>query len=206
MEDNKKSEDIKVEDTKNKDVDKEKNNKLKLLIFSILGLLIIIAIIFFYKGNIQRAKDAFNNEIQAQQAQSNNQEEQNENDQGEVSVQQEYSLIDMGNTENAKVENNKKENTSEALLKEKTIDGFKVSDIKLYSQDGVTYFKATVKNETGTNYSAKPITVTFKNNNGDQYAVLETYIGDIAKDGENHINASTTQDIANAYDFTISFI
>lgn len=174
----------------------DKNTAIKIIGVVAVALIVIILVIMLNKANIEKiAEESVANSNQATTAEEN---------QGEVTTQ-EYSLIDMENTENAKIEDGKKENTSETLLKEKTFSGYKVSEIKLYTQDGATYFKAMVKNETTNKYDAKPISVKFLTKDGGEYAILETYIGDMPAGGEAHINASTTQDLANAYDFTISF-
>lgn len=119
--------------------------------------------------------------------------------------QQQYSQINLENTENAKVENGQKINTSEKLLQEKNIDGIVIKDIKLVAQNGTTSFTATVQNNTSKKIDARKITIQFKNKEDIVYASLNSYLGDIEIGKTGNINASTTQDLANAYDFTIDF-
>lgn len=131
-----------------------------------------------------------------------NNKKQNKSQQQEIQ-QDELSLIDMNNTENAKVENGIKENTSENLSKERKLEDLTITDIKLVAQDGVTAFTATVKNDSSKDFKGGIAKVLFTNQDGSNYAELEVYIPEIVAGGTNSINSGTTADIANAYGFTI---
>ena len=125
------------------------------------------------------------------------QEEQQEIEQDSLS------LIDMKNTENAKIKNGVKENTSENVAKDRKVENLLITDIKLVAQDGVTSFTATVKNNSTKDFAGGIVKITFTNKDGSNYAELEASIPQITAGGINAINAGTTADIANAYDFTI---
>ena len=116
----------------------------------------------------------------------------------------EYSLIDLNNTENAKVENGVKENTSSKLSEPKTYKGMTIKDIKLIAEGGITRLTATIENNTGSRYEGEEITIVFTNQDGSEYARLEGIIPAIDNGETNEIDAATTSDIANAYDFTIA--
>ena len=116
----------------------------------------------------------------------------------------EYSLIDLNNTENAKVENGIKENTSSKLSEPKTYKGMTIKDIKLIAEGGITRLTATIENNTGSRYEGEEITIVFTNQDGSEYARLEGIIPAIDSGKTNEIDAATTSDIANAYDFTIA--
>ena len=116
----------------------------------------------------------------------------------------EYSLIDLNNTENAKVENGIKENTSSKLSEPKTYKGMTIKDIKLKAEGGITRLTATIENNTGSRYEGEEITIIFTNQDGSEYARLEGIIPAIDSGKTNEIDAATTSDIANAYDFTIA--
>lgn len=126
------------------------------------------------------------------------------NKQQEESIQQSQNGdIDMNNTENAKIENGIKQNTSENILKDREIEGIKITDIKLEAQEGLSHFTATVKNDTSKKFDGGVAKITFTNKDGSVYAELEVYIPEIAQGGVNAIDAATTSDIINAYNFSI---
>ncbi len=159
-----------------------KKNKQKNIIWLVLLLLLIVIIvvgIIVYKNKNKQP------------------EKQQEIEKDELS------LIDMNNTENAKVENGIKENTSENVLRDRKIENLSVTEIKLSAQDGVTSFIATVKNDSNQDFEGGIVKILFTNKDGSNYAELEAYIPEIIAGGTNSINAGTTADIANAYDFTI---
>ena len=101
---------------------------------------------------------------------NNKQEEQQEIEQDSLS------LIDMKNTENAKIENGVKENTSENVAKDRKLENLLITDIKLVAQDGVTSFTATVKNNSTKDFVGGIVKITFTNKDGSNYAELEASI------------------------------
>lgn len=115
----------------------------------------------------------------------------------------EYSLIDMENEDNVKIENGVKENNSQALLKEKELLGMKITNIRLAAENGLTNFTADVKNTSGSDFVGRAIIIVFKNEDGTEFSRLEGYLPDIKKGESNRIDASTTADVSNAYDFII---
>ena len=167
-----------------KSKENKKMNK-KGIIIAILVILLVIGVVtgvIIYKNNSKV---------------NNNQSGQQEN-QDETA-----SLIDMNNTENAKIESGVKENTSENISKDRKLGNLSITDIKLSAQDGVTSFTATVKNDSNTDFAGGIVKISFTNKDGSNYAELEAYIPEIVAGGTNAINAGTTADIANAYDFTM---
>lgn len=163
---------------------KKMNKKgiITIIISILVILLIIVTGVIIYKNNSK-----VNNN------QSGQQENQDETE----------SLIDMNNTENAKIENGVKENTSENISKDRKLGNLSITDIKLSAQDGVTSFTATVKNDSNKDFAGGIVKISFTNKDGSNYAELEAYIPEIVAGGTNAINAGTTADIANAYDFTM---
>ncbi len=167
-----------------KSKENKKMNK-KGIIIAILVILLVIGVVtgvIIYKNNSKV---------------NNNQSGQQEN-QDETA-----SLIDMNNTENAKIESGVKENTSENISKDRKLGNLSITDIKLSAQDGVTSFTATVKNDSNKDFAGGIVKISFTNKDGSNYAELEAYIPEIVAGGTNAINAGTTADIANAYDFTM---
>lgn len=165
-----------------------KNKKLVILLAIVLVIILGVAIYFAIPKNNNNA-----------------QKEEQKLEQVIEEGQKQYSQINLENTENAKVEDGKKINTSEKLLQNKTIDGINIKDIKLVAENGTTTLTATVENKSQKKINAGKITINFTNSNGEIYAKLNSYIGDIDIGKTGNINASTTRDLANAYDFTINF-
>lgn len=169
---------------KNQKKSKNKKNSRKYIVI-IIAIILIIAI-----GAIL---------INIKNKNSNNKNEQS-NTQDETNT---TSLIDMNNTENAEIKENIKENNSKKLLEDKQYEKLQITDIRLKAENGMSNFTATVKNNTGKDYAGGLIKIKFINKDGSSYAELGAYMPDIKNGGTNTIDASTTADIANAYDFTI---
>ena len=165
-----------------------KNKKILIAIFLIIILIIIITYTLIPKTN---------------KKENTNQVENNQTEQEVEQEMPEYSLIDMNNTENAKINGGSKENTSVKLAEEKTYKGMKVKNIKLIAEGGITRLTATVENTTTTNYEGGGITIIFTNQDGSEYARLEGLLPAIDSGKTNELDAGTTADIANAYDFRI---
>ena len=159
---------------------KKSNSKGIILLIAIIIIAIIVVGTIIYQNN-----------------KNTQQEQQQETEQDSLS------LIDMNNTENAKIESGVKENTSENIAKDRKLGNLSITDIKLVAQDGVTAFTATVKNDSTKDFAGGIVKISFTNKDGSNYAELEAYIPEIVAGGTNAINAGTTADIANAYDFTM---
>lgn len=127
----------------------------------------------------------------------------NENGQTEQQENAETSLIDMNNTENAKIEDGIKQNTSENVLRDRDLNKISITGIQLLAQEGISNFTATVTNNTGKDFAGGVAKVKFTNQDGSEYAELEVYVPEMKAGATNSINAGTTADIINAYDFTI---
>ena len=165
-----------------------KNKKILIAIFLIIILIIIITYTLIPKTN---------------KKENTNQVENNQTEQEVEQEMPEYSLIDMNNTENAKINGGSKENTSVKLAEEKTYKGMKVKNIKLIAEGGITRLTATVENTTTENYEGGEITIIFIKEDGTEYARLEGVLPAIDSGKTNELDAGTTADIANAYDFRI---
>lgn len=168
---------------------KEKNKKdLKKMKKNILIILLVIIVLIIGIIFINKKRNIKENE------QTITQEETNEFN---------VNLIDMNNTENAEIKDGIKENNSQKLLAEREVQGLQITDIRLKAENGISNFTATVKNNTGKDYPGGEIIIKFINKDGSPYAELEAYMPDVKNGGTNTIDASTTADIANAYDYTI---
>ena len=152
-------------------MNKKINKKSIILLIVVIVIITTIVVSIIYQNN-----------------KNNKQEEQQEIEQDSLS------LIDMKNTENAKIENGVKENTSENVAKDRKLENLLITDIKLVAQDGVTSFTATVKNNSTKDFVGGIVKITFTNKDGSNYAELEASIPQITAGGINAINAGTTAD------------
>ena len=169
----------------------KKNQKISIkLIIAIIMILLIVIIITSL--TLKQSKTIKEKNIQEEQ-QKTGQEIPN--------------TIDINNLENAKIEEEIKENTSENVLKDRKINNIEITEIQLRADasEGISNFVANVKNNTGKKFNGAIAKITFTSKDGSEYATLEFYIPEMEVDGTNSINASTTSDITNAYDFTIEF-
>ena len=116
-----------------------------------------------------------------------------------------YSMIDMTNTENAKITEGKKENISSQLLSEKIIGDLKLSKIELYAKDGMVTFNAEVENTSNEPFEGKKVVLVFKDGEGNVIQRVNSYLGNMNANGKNTLSAKTSNDVVNAYDFTLEF-
>lgn len=135
--------------------------------------------------------------------QSKNNLKEQENNIQEEQPQQEYNLMDMENQNNVKIENNVKENTSQELLKERTVLGMRLFNIKLIGEGSLTTFTADVENISENDFVGRTITIVFENEDGSENAKLEAVLPDIPKGQSSKIDASITTDITNSYNIRI---
>jgi hypothetical protein len=109
----------------------------------------------------------------------------------------------MNNVENVKIENGAKVNNSKKLLEDKTMLGLNLKNIRLAAENGLTSFTADVENTTGSDFTGRAVTIIFKKQDGSEYSRLNGYLPNIPNGKSNQLDASTTADLSNAYDFVI---
>ena len=95
------------------------------------------------------------------------------------------------------------QNNSAELLKDKEFEGLKFKEIALTKSGDITSLTAKVVNNTGNDYVGNDVSVKFLNQDGTEYSTLTVYVPDIKNGEEGSINAQTTADIVNAYNFVI---
>ena len=163
----------------------KKNSRIILISIVIIVLLVIVGIsIYFLLKNNKNVDELGNNK------EENNQKEST-------------SLIDYENMNNVELIDGEKKNNSKALLEEKNFKGLKVKDIKLEEINGTTNFTAKLENNTNEDFKSCIIVLIFTNEDGTEYARLEGSISDIPKGKSTILEASTTSDLTNAFDFRI---
>lgn len=167
---------------------KKENKRLKkVLVITIIAIVLCVAIfIVLSKKNIKE-----------------NGEEQPKEFTSTLDMKEHAPLINMANKENAKIVNGEKINSSKTLQENKTVSGLKLTKIQIHTEKGLSYFNATVKNTAQEDFERKAIYLKFKKSDGSVLANVGAVIPTIKAGGIGTINASTTQDIANANDFEI---
>ena len=170
---------------------KKKLSKMPFVYIIILLIAVVIMVCLVVRNN------------QSKEEKSKTQQNTEETEQQENIILPEQTIIDFNNTENAKVEGSVKENTSSKLLEPKTYKGLTFKDIKLVAEAGKTQLTATVENNSSQDYAAEGLVIIFTNKDGSEYSRLEGALPAIPAGGTNELDASTTSDVANAYNFTI---
>lgn len=163
--------------------EKQKKRRISFILITIVIIALLVSITIYLI-----------NQEKKEELETSNQEEK---------TQENIGLIDMQNTENVEIKEGMKENNSEILLKDKTFEGMKISEIRLVAENGMTNFTAKVENTSQKDFQERDIVIVFKNQDGTEYARLNGFLPDIKVGESNIIDSSTTADIANAYDFII---
>ncbi len=158
------------------------NKKIKAFLIIMILAIIVGATIYIKSHKKENIEDKTNNHISTEE------------------MKEQAPLIDMNNTENAKIENGEKVNLSENLKKEKKISGLKITNIKLHTESGISYFNAIVENISEKDYAGGIVNLKFKKSDDSVLANVEASIPAIKVKGKGLINASTTADIVNAAD------
>lgn len=177
---------------KKSDLMKKNRVFLVIIVIAIVVAVVIGVVVFRGKGENQDVNQ--NNQQGSNEQNATQKDNVNEHLDGQ---------IDYTKNENVQIKDNVKENNSNALLKEKEFAGMKVKNIKLTASNGITKFLATVENTSNADFKNQKIVIVFKNKDGSEFARLNAYVGDIKVGATSEIDASTTSDLSNAYDFVI---
>lgn len=169
----------------------EKTNKCLILLCIIIAIAIIVGAILYCNSNKNDSKISVKEQIL--------------NHTSTEDMKEQAPLINMNNTENAKIQNGEKLNSSEKLKEDKILPGLKITNIKLHTESGLSNFYATVENTTEEEVKGGIVNLIFKKSDGSTLTNMEAMIPTIKANGSVTINASTTEDIANAYDVEIAF-
>ena len=98
-----------------------------------------------------------------------------------------------------------KVNTSEALKKDKMLDGLKISNIELTTdKNGNTRLLADVENTKNTQSNMKSVEVTILNKAGQELGKVSGVIVPLGAGEKTQLNINVTTAYETAYDFTIT--
>ena len=101
------------------------------------------------------------------------------------------------------LEDGSKLNTSTKLNETKNVNGLEIGNIQLSMVGGETTLFANVKNNTGADIGVTEIDITLYDKNGGEIVTIGGVIGDVKAGESVKLEASTTLDFANAYDFKV---
>ena len=91
-------------------------------------------------------------------------------------------------------------NNNEEVTKDQNIEGITITNTSLVHEDGISYLKATVTNNTGSDYELNEYKINVKDSDGNIIVTMPGYIGSVLKNGESKtINTMISEDLSKAY-------
>ena len=91
-------------------------------------------------------------------------------------------------------------NNNEEVTKAQNIEGITITNTSLVYEDGISYLKATVTNNTGSDYELNEYKINVKDSDGNIIVTMPGYIGSVLKNGESKtINTMISEDLSKAY-------
>ena len=91
-------------------------------------------------------------------------------------------------------------NDNQEVIKNQNIDGIEITNTSLVYEDGISYLKATVTNNTGSDYELNEYKINVKDSDGNIIVTMPGYVGSVIKNGESKsINTMISEDLSKAY-------
>ena len=91
-------------------------------------------------------------------------------------------------------------NNNEEVTKDQNIEGIMITNTSLVYEDGISYLKATVTNNTGSDYELNEYKINVKDSDGNIIVTMPGYVGSVLKNGESKtINTMISEDLSKAY-------
>ena len=91
-------------------------------------------------------------------------------------------------------------NDNQEVIKDQNIDGIEITNTSLVYEDGISYLKATVTNNTGSDYELNEYKINVKDSDGNIIVTMPGYVGSVIKNGESKsINTMISEDLSKAY-------
>ena len=91
-------------------------------------------------------------------------------------------------------------NNNEEVTKDQNIEGITITNTSLVYEDGISYLKATVTNNTGSDYELNEYKINVKDSDGNIIVTMPGYVGSVIKNGESKsINTMISEDLSKAY-------
>ena len=100
-----------------------------------------------------------------------------------------------------------KENTKEEVIKDREVDGIKVTNTSLVTVDGMSTLETTVTNVTDEDYNLVEYKIIVKDKKGNVIVELPGFVGDTIKAGESTVlTSSVDKDLTTAESIEIEVI
>ena len=113
--------------------------------------------------------------------------------------------IDLSNTTYVSTKDGEKVNTSEALLKEKMVNGLKFTNIQITTnQNGKTTILADVENTNAEATKLQFVTISILDKQGQEMSKVDGMIIALEPGQKTQLNAGVPSSSIEAYDFTIT--
>ena len=91
-------------------------------------------------------------------------------------------------------------NNNEEVTKDQNIEGITITNTSLVYEDGISYLKATVTNNTSSDYELNEYKINVKDSDGNIIVTMPGYVGSVIKNGESKsINTMISEDLSKAY-------
>lgn len=92
-----------------------------------------------------------------------------------------------------------KVNTEKEVIKDREVDGIKLTNTSLTTVNGVSTLVTSVTNDSSSDYKLDEYTIIIKDADGKEIVRIPGYVGDTIKAGETRtINSSVDIDLSNA--------
>lgn len=113
--------------------------------------------------------------------------------------------VDLSNTTYISTKDGEKVNTSEALLKEKMVNGLKFTNIQITTnKNGKTTILADVENTNAEATNLQFVTISILNREGQEMSKVDGMIIALEPGQKTQLNAGVPSSSIEAYDFTIT--
>lgn len=89
------------------------------------------------------------------------------------------------------------------IKEDKTFENLTIKNIDLKYEEGNSFLKLELVNESDTEFQERDIKIIFQNEDESEYANIQYYIGTIKSQETFYINTSTNIDLTKANDFYI---
>lgn len=96
-----------------------------------------------------------------------------------------------------------KVNTSSKLKEPKELDGLRITNIELVASGQLTNLVGDITNITHNTIGATTIDIILVNSKGNELATMNFYVKELTANETTRLNASTTFDYSNAYNFIL---
>lgn len=162
---------------------KIKNKKILFAIILFVIVIIILTIIFLKYIKKDNKEDYFNLEPSVSSAESE---------------------IDMSNLSNSEIDKDGlKINNSPKIKEGIMFNDLQIKDIKIEAGESISIFNAKVENTLNKDLKSYLIDLVFLDENGNEIAKVETTFPELKQGKTGYITATSTKDIATAYELKI---